>query len=169
MIIPYDTFPISESYLIKHSLHTFHTGRSVSKDRAIRFLDEDMTDLEMYILFSPFGRIAPRGASARIDKDGTIQERLKNDLPGESTVRYSVLISPGSQPEQTGRNRTNQEVPDGFRVRFFQLSSTFAVEMTLSTGTGTTGTTRTQANAQAGFARATRYPIRKVGENVDKR
>ena len=98
----------------------------------------------MYVLFSPFGRIAPRGASARIDKDGTIQERLKNDLPGESTVRYSVLISPGSewsQPEEMGRNRKNQEVPDGFRVRFFQLSST-----------GTTGTTRTQANAQAGFA-----------------
>ena len=112
MIIPYDTFPISESYLIKHSLHTFHTGRSVSKDQAIRFLDEDMTDLEMYVLFSPFGRIAPRGASARIDKDGTIQERPKNDLPGESTVRYSVLISPGSQwsqPEETGRNRKKQE------------------------------------------------------------
>lgn len=32
-------------------------------------LPSDMTDLEMYVLFSPFGRIAPRGASARIDKD----------------------------------------------------------------------------------------------------
>ena len=37
---------------------------------------EDMTDLEMYVLSSPFGRIAPRGASARIDT-----ESLKNSVP----------------------------------------------------------------------------------------
>merc|ERR1719263_326288 len=32
-------------------------------------LPEDMTDLDMYTIFSPFGAIASRGANARIDKE----------------------------------------------------------------------------------------------------
>ena len=33
------------------------------------FCHQLFSDLEMYVLFSPFGRIAPRGASARIDTE----------------------------------------------------------------------------------------------------
>mmetsp|Transcript_77071 Transcript_77071/g.121710 ORF Transcript_77071/g.121710 Transcript_77071/m.121710 type:complete len:246 (-) Transcript_77071:115-852(-) len=46
-------------------------GRRWQNDENTLFiggLPEDMSDLDMYIIFAPFGAIAPRGASARIDK-----------------------------------------------------------------------------------------------------
>ena len=51
---------------------------------------EDMTDLEMYVLFSPFGRIAPRGASARIDKDGTTDSTADQSQRGS---RVPILMA----------------------------------------------------------------------------
>ena len=64
----YYTRPISESHLIKYGKFPWaDVFPKIGSDP----MDEDMTDLEMYVLFSPFGRIAPRGASARIDKDRT--------------------------------------------------------------------------------------------------
>lgn len=47
-------------------------GRKWENDENTLFvggLPEDMTDLEMYVIFSTFGAIAPRGASARCDKE----------------------------------------------------------------------------------------------------
>lgn len=47
-------------------------GRKWENDENTIFvggLPEDMSDLEMYVIFAPFGAIAPRGASARCDKE----------------------------------------------------------------------------------------------------
>lgn len=42
----------------------------------------------MYVLFSPFGRIAPRGASARVDKERTF---LGADVAMQNTICFDYF------------------------------------------------------------------------------
>lgn len=65
-------------------------------------LPENTTDLEMYQMFAPFGAIAPRGASARIDKE-------KGICTGIGFVNY--LHSESAQAAINTLNRT--QLSDG--------------------------------------------------------
>ena len=57
--------------------------------RSLAGLPEDMTNLEMYQIFAPFGPIAPRGATALLDKARARSKRGTRDTlaPAHQGVR----------------------------------------------------------------------------------
>eukprot|EP00440_Ansanella_granifera_P027540 gb/GFBE01029916.1/.p1 GENE.gb/GFBE01029916.1/~~gb/GFBE01029916.1/.p1 ORF type:complete len:175 (+),score=44.55 gb/GFBE01029916.1/:1-525(+) len=65
-------------------------------------LPPDMTDLEMYTIFASFGRIAPRGASARTDKE-----------TGKCTGIGFVNYLDGDAAHEAIKNLNGYPLPDG--------------------------------------------------------